>query len=51
MVADSNRICALAKEFSDEINKGGEAISPAALKKVEEIEQLAKGVKDRMRSE
>jgi hypothetical protein len=52
MVADSDKICLLAQQFSDEVNKSSqESLSPAALKKIEEIEKLAKGVKDRMRSE
>lgn len=51
MVADSDKICALAQQLSDEVNKGGQDAPPAALKKIEEIEKLAKGVKDRMRAE
>jgi hypothetical protein len=52
MVADSDKICALAQEFSDQINKGAQdALSPASVRKIEEIEKLAKGVKDRMRSD
>jgi hypothetical protein len=56
MVADTDRICALAQELNETINQrggkgGGEAVSAATLKKMDEIEKLARGVRDRMRAD
>jgi len=52
MVADSDRICALAQELLDEIDKsGGSALPAASAKKMDEIQKLAKSVKERMRAE
>jgi hypothetical protein len=52
MIADSDRICALAQELMDEINKSGSSPLPvASVKKTDEIQKLAKSVKERMRSE
>ncbi len=52
MVADSDKICALAQELLDELNKNqGNPLPVASAKKMDEIQKLAKGVKDKMRSE
>jgi beta-phosphoglucomutase-like phosphatase (HAD superfamily) len=52
MAAESDRICALAQELIDELNKNGSHPLPvASVKKMDEIQKLAKSVKDRMRSE
>jgi len=58
MIADTDKICALAQELIDELNKTGELsktgdhpLPVATLKKMDEIQKLAKSVKERMRSE
>ena len=57
LVSDSDRICALAQELIDEINKSGsdkgsrDSLSVVSGKKMDEIQKLAKSVKDRMRSD
>jgi len=52
MIADTDKICALAQELIDELNKTGDHPLPVAtLKKMDEIQKLAKSVKERMRSE
>ena len=49
LVADTDKLLALATELSNEIAKlnTGE-LSPAQLRKVEEMEKLAHGIKDKM---
>ncbi len=52
MVADANKIVELAQEINADVDKGEKsALSPTAAKKAEEIEKLAKGVKELMKSE
>jgi hypothetical protein len=52
MVADANKIVELAQEINADVDKGDKsALSPTEAKKAEEIEKLAKGVKERMKSE
>lgn len=52
MVADANKIVQLAQEINADVDKGDKsALSPMAAKKAEEIEKLAKGVKERMKAE
>jgi len=50
IVADTARLVTLAQQLKDEADKGTiNKTSPAFARKVEEIEKLAKTVKDKMR--
>jgi len=52
MVADANRIVQLAQELNTEVDKNDKGATPVTVsKKAEEIEKLAKSVKDRMKAE
>jgi len=51
MVANSNRIVQLAQELNAEVDKSGKGTPVIVSKKAEEIEKLAKSVKDLMKSE
>jgi hypothetical protein len=52
MVANSNRIVQLAQELNAEVDKSNKSAPPITVsKKAEEIEKLAKSVKDLMKSE
>ncbi len=52
MVADANKIVELAQQINADANKGdNHALSASAAKKAEEIEKLARGVKERMKAE
>jgi hypothetical protein len=51
IVNDANKIVQLAQEVNADVEKGEKpALSPIAAKKTEEIEKLAKGVKERMKA-
>ena len=50
LVADTNKLLALAKELKEEVDKTDSGtLSVDVVKKAGEIEKLAKSVKDRMR--
>lgn len=52
LVADSGKILLLAQELSADVEPGGKDPAPSELaKKAEEIEKLARSVKDHMKSE
>ena len=52
MVANSNKIVQLAQELNAEVDKSDKGATPITVsKKAEEIEKLAKSVKDLMKSE
>lgn len=51
IVADSDKLLQLAQELKEEIDQSGRDTPPQAAKKADEIEKLARSVKDRMRSE
>jgi hypothetical protein len=51
IVADTNKLLQLSLELSSEVDTGDAGKLPAAIKKAEEIEKLAKSVKERMRWE
>jgi hypothetical protein len=52
LVADTDKIVKLAQELKANVDSGNrDALSVAEAKKIEEIEKLAKSVKDRMRME
>jgi hypothetical protein len=50
IASDTSKLLELATEIQDEVDKSNkDTLSVAALKKAEEIEKLAKAVRDRMR--
>lgn len=50
MVSDTDKLLELAAQLKEEISKGGNKASPDDVsRKAEEIEKLAKSVKDRMK--
>jgi hypothetical protein len=50
LVSDTQRLLALTSQLKAEVaNSGAESMSPEMLKQMEEIEKLAKSVKDKMR--
>jgi hypothetical protein len=50
MVADTDKLLVLTKELKDRVERQDKSISPGDVeKKAEEIEKLAKSVKDRMK--
>ncbi len=52
LVADTGRILQLAQELSADVEPGGKDPAPVDMaKKAEEIEKLARSVKDHMKSE
>ncbi len=52
MVADANKIVELAQQINADANKSdNHALSASVAKKAEEIEKLARGVKERMKAE
>ncbi|AXC14503.1 hypothetical protein ACPOL_5249 [Acidisarcina polymorpha] len=51
MVADTNRLVKLAEELKDDMEKGGTSGTLGQTKKAEEIEKLARSVKDRMKAD
>lgn len=51
MVSDANKLLKLAKELNDEVaGAHADALTPAQLHKIAEIEKLARNVKERMAS-
>jgi nitric oxide reductase activation protein len=52
LVADTNKLLQLAQDLKTEVDKSNkEVLSVSVVKKADEIEKLAKSVKDRMKSE
>jgi hypothetical protein len=52
LVSDTNKLLQLAQELKEEVDKSNkEVLSVAVVKKAEEIEKLAKSVKERMKAE
>jgi hypothetical protein len=52
LVEDTNRILALATELKEEVDKSTkDTLSLSVIKKAEQIEKLAKSVKDKMKAE
>jgi hypothetical protein len=52
LVEDTNRLLALATELKQEVDKSSkDTLSISVIKKAEQIEKLAKSVKDKMKSE
>jgi len=52
LVADTNKLVQLAQELKTEVDKSNkDMLSVSVVKKAEEIEKLAKSVKERMKSE
>jgi hypothetical protein len=49
LVADTNRLLALIADLKRQIEQGGDGQSVDVTKKAEEIEKLARSVKDRMK--
>ena len=48
MVADTNKLLKLARELKEEVASNGGTLAPEQLRKVAEIEKLARSVKERM---
>ena len=52
LVADTNKLLQLAQELKTEVDRSNkETLSVAVVKKAEEIEKLAKSVKDKMKAQ
>ena len=50
LVADTNKLLALVANFNQQANKGGDEVSSVDMaKRAEEIEKLARSVKERMK--
>lgn len=52
LVSDAGKLLAAARELQSEVaGNGGNRLSASALKRAEEVEKLARSVKDKMRAE